>query len=173
MTPFSAFVMVRSPTDKLFAAMRDRMSEIVTMLPDIASIQEMERQSDGPGQRVVNRWEAELTIPKFLRTKLGAERVAWIDQAVWSDDIMGCDWSIRPLIGDGAIECQGNTRFESAMAGRGTRAVFAGTLEIDSAFMAGLVGPLRGPVTALVESLATTIIPANFRAAAEAAAKLG
>jgi hypothetical protein len=46
-------------------------------------------------------------------------------------------------------------------------------LSVDPAFVASIVGPLRGPVTALLQSIVTTLIPTNFRAAAEAASKLG
>jgi len=170
--PFSTMVLLRSPPDRLFAIMRDRLPEIAAALPDIAGIEEVERAPGSKGLRLVNRWEAGQAVPKFLQGKLGTERIVWMDHAVWSNEDTRCDWSITPLIGDGAIECRGTTRFEPAMAGRGSRAMFGGTLAIAPDFIASLVGPLQGPVTALVEAIATTIIPANFRAVAEAAARL-
>lgn len=165
-------VLLRCPPEALFAAMRDRLTEIAASLPEIASIHELEREPLRDGLRIVNRWEADQGIPRFLQGKLGAERVAWMDYAVWSPETTCCEWSITPLIGEGAIECSGTTRFEPAMSGRGSRAIFDGTLSIAPDFIADLAGPLRGPVTALVETIATTLIPTNFRAVAERAARL-
>ena len=61
--------------------------------------------------------------------------------------------------------------FEPAMAGRGTRARFAGSISIDADYLGSLVGAFQAPVRSLVETIATSMIPANFRAMAEKAAK--
>ena len=156
----------------LFSAMRDRLQEIAPSLADIRAIEELERTQSSAGLHVLNRWHARQTVPGFLQARLGSADISWLDRAVWKADALCCEWTIEPSIRGGAIGCAGTTRFEPAMAGRGTRAVFAGELTIDPAFVASLVGPFEAPVRSFVESVATTLIPANFRAAAEAAAKL-
>lgn len=173
MKAFSALVILRCPTDALFTAMRDRLAEIAPALGDIRAIELIERRDAADGVHIVNRWQARQTVPAMLQARLGADDIAWIDRARWHTPSLTCHWTIEPLIGEGAITCTGTTRFEAAMAGRGCRAHFAGELAIDPAFIGSVAGAFAAPVTALVQAVATVMIPSNFRAAAEAAAKLG
>ena len=172
MKPFSALVILRSPPETLFLAMRDRLGEIAPQLKDISAIDEIERTDTVDGVAITNRWQARQTVPVMLQARLGARDIAWIDRAVWDAATLTCHWTIEPLIGDGAITCTGSTRFEPAMAGRGCRALFDGMLTIDPAFIGSVVGPFEAPVAALVQAVATVMLPSNFRAAAEAAAHL-
>ena len=171
MKAFSTLVVLRAAPETLFRTMRDRMAEVAAALPDIEAIDELDRREGREGLIVVNRWRAATRVPGFLQAQLGTE-IAWEDHAVWSATANACAWTIRPSIGDGAIACEGTTRFEPAMAGRGTRAQFSGELRIRPEFVARVAGPLAKPLTAFVEQIATTLIPANFRHAAEAAARL-
>lgn len=173
MKPFETMVLLRSPPARVFAAMRDRIVEATALVPDIKAVRQLERSEIDGDILIVNRWEARQTLPRVLQAKLDAEDLAWIDRAVWREGTWSCHWTIEPLIAGGALSCQGATYFEPAMAGRGARAIFKGALSLDSALLDSLAGPLRGPVTALLQSIATTLIPANFRAVAEAAAGLG
>jgi hypothetical protein len=172
MKQFSALILLRVPPAALFTAMRDRLGEIAPALADIRSIEELERVRGQEGVLVTNRWRARQQVPSFLQSRLGGSEISWIDRASWSEGTFSANWSIEPSVGNGAISCNGSTRFEPAMAARGTRAVFEGILTIQPSFIASIVGPFEAPVTALVESIATTMIPTNFRAAVEAAAKL-
>ncbi|MET0251458.1 MAG: hypothetical protein ABW203_04690 [Novosphingobium sp.] len=172
MKDFSALVIAKAPPAPLFATIRDRLIELVGALDDIESIEEVDRAPEGGALRVVNRWHARQTIPLLLRGKLGHDGIQWLDTARWYEDRLVCTWDIVPSIGDGAITCVGETHFLPAMGGRGTRLQFDGKLDIDPAFIGGLVGPFQGPVRKLVESIVTTLIPTNFRAVAEAAAKV-
>lgn len=172
MKAFSTLVILRTPPETLFLAMRDRLGEIAPLLNDIRSIEMVERRETGGVVAMTNRWQARQAVPGMLQARLGAKEIAWIDRAEWDAVTLICHWTIEPLIGDGAISCTGTTRFEPAMAGRGCRALFAGELAIDPGFIGSVVGPFAAPVTALVQAVATVMIPSNFRAAAEAAARL-
>jgi hypothetical protein len=172
MKSFSTLIVLKRPPELLFDTLRDRLSEIAPSIADISAIEELERDSDGDGVLVVNRWRARQAVPGFLRAQLGASEIAWIDRARWFRDDLVCHWSIEPAIADGAIGCSGATRFAPAMAGRGARVTFEGSLTIAPDFMASIVGGFEAPVRSLVESIATTLVPANFRAAAAEAVKL-
>lgn len=172
MKEFSTIVVVRLPPERLFATMRDRLPELIEELKDVEKVDELERTPTGDEMLVVNRWHARQPIPSVLQPRLGQARIDWLDRARWSEERLGCAWEIRPSLGDGAITCSGTTSFMPAMGGRGTRAQFAGRLDIAPAWLASVVGGLQAPVRALVESIATSLIPANFRASAEAAARL-
>ncbi len=172
MKAFAALVILRVPPETLFLALRDRLDEIAPQLKDISAIETTARSEVDGGVDIVNRWQARQAVPALLQARLGTRDIAWIDRAHWDTASLTASWSIEPSIGGGAIRCTGTTGFEAAMAGRGCRARFEGTLTIDPAFVAGLVGAFEAPVTALVQAIATVMIPSNFRAAAEAAARL-
>jgi hypothetical protein len=172
MKPFHTMVLLRAPPERMFTAMRDRIVEATAALPDIKAVHQLERSEVDGDILIVNRWEARQTLPRALQAKLDTDELAWIDRAYWNEQSRSCRWTIEPLIANGALTCQGSTRFEPAMAGRGARAIFEGVLALDSTFLDSLLGRLRSPATSLLESVATTVIPANFRAAAEAAAML-
>jgi hypothetical protein len=168
---FSTLAVLRSPPERLFGAMRDRLPELAESLSDVEQIEELERSELIDSVLVVNRWRARQSVPAFLQSRLGASAIHWIDRAHWFEDRHQCTWTIEPSIGEGAITCSGTTSFSPAMGGRGTRATFEGELNIDPLFLSSIVGAFQAPVKTLVESIATSIIPANFRAVAEAASK--
>lgn len=172
MKSFSTLVVLRALPQTLFAAMRDRLSEIGTALADIEAITELERSQTGNALHVVNRWQARQRVPAILQARLGGSEISWLDHASWNEETLTAHWDIKPSIGGGAITCTGTTRFDAAMAGRGCRALFEGDLTIAPEFLRSFAGPFERPVRALIESVATTLIPANFRAAAEAVARL-
>lgn len=172
MKPFAALAVLRVDPAVLAQRMRDRLVEVGAALDDVESIAELERVEAPDGVRILNRWIARQRVPTLMQGWLGADEISWLDRAFWHADGSGCDWSIQPSIGADRITCAGTTRFEPAMGGKGVRVRFDGSLEIDPAFIAGISGPLQRPVTALVESIATTLIPKNLRAAAEATARL-
>lgn len=172
MKEFSTLVVLKAPPERLFTAMRDRLPELVPSLPDIERIEELERVAENAHLLVVNRWHARQPVPVFLQERLGQERIDWIDRARWGEEQRTCTWSIEPSLGQGAIACSGETTLAPAMGGRGTRATFAGRLDIDPVWLGGIVGGFQAPIRALIESIATSLIPANFRAMAEAASKL-
>ena len=171
MKSFSTLVVLKAPPDRLFAILRDRLPELAESMDGIETIDELERTREGGTELVVSRWHARQTVPAVLQERLGQRSIDWLDRARWQEDELLCTWNIEPSLGAGAIKCSGTTEFVPAMGGRGTRARFAGHLDIAPDYLGSVVGGLQGPVRALVEMIATSLIPANFRSIAEEAAK--
>jgi hypothetical protein len=170
---FSSVAVVKQPLDLVWATVRDRLPELGAALDDIESIVVVERESLGPGSiRLVNRWRSSQRIPAGFRDRLGTSDLSWLDRNVWDDASHCCTWSIEPAVLTEHIRCAGSTRYEPAMGGRGTRVTFAGTFEIAPGGLATVAGSLQKPVSAFVESIATTLIPRNVRKVIEAAARL-
>ena len=171
MKEFSTLVVLKVPPEHLFTTLRDRLPKLAETMEEIEAIQELERRNIGDAQVVVNHWHARQTIPPFLQERLGQTRIDWLDRASWHEQQLLCTWEIEPSLGGGAITCSGTTEFIQAMGGRGTRARFAGNLNIAPEYLGSVIGGFHGPVKSLVEMIATSLIPANFRSIAEEAAK--
>ncbi len=162
MRDFSTLVVVRVPREELFVIVRDRLPHLAKTLPDISAIDELERTSPEKGiVRVVNRWSVRQQVPSFLRKQLGTDKVSWLDFAEWRSDGLVCHWTIKPSV----------KGFEPAMGGRGTRVIFAGQLSIAPGVLSNIVGGFERPVIAFLETIGTTVIPANFRQVIQTAAQ--
>jgi hypothetical protein len=170
---FRSLVGLRHPPGPVAAAIRDRMAEIAPTLENVESITTVARveRPDG-GVALVNAWRVNPTLPPALGALVTPEQMGWLDHAEWSADLTLCRWRIEPMLMNAAIACAGETRFETAMGGRGTRAIFEGRLDIDPVALSSVPTVWRGPASAAVELLVGTVIPQNFRRTIEAIAAL-
>jgi hypothetical protein len=169
MKEFRCLVGLRNPPRKVALAIRDLMPEIAPVLEHVEEIRTIARvdRRDG-GASLVNAWRVNPPLPPAISAVLSHDKLGWLDHAEWSGDLTVCHWRIETNFMDQAIDCSGVTRFEPAMGGRGTRALFAGQLDIDPAALSAIPLAWRGPASLAVEMLIGTIIPKNFRKTAEA-----
>lgn len=173
MKAFHCLVGLRQPPDRVATAIRDRLPEIAPDLDDVEAIRTLSRSEtpDG-GMTLVNEWRVRPKLPAALEAHISADMLGWLDHADWSADLTMCRWRIEPYFMAGAIRCGGETRFEPAMGGRGTRATFDGSFDIDPAALSSIPAAWRRPASAAVELLIGTLIPRNFRKTADAATAL-
>lgn len=172
MKHFSSFTMVRLPVDAVWVTMRDRLGEVAAAMEDLQGIELLDRSVDGGGLRLLNRWTARQKVPAMLRAALGGDSIAWLDRACWRDADKVCAWSIEPAVLAGHIDCGGSTRYESAMAGRGTRVSFEGYFNLRPGFAGALPAALEPAAAGFVESIVSTVIPRNLARAVIAAGEL-
>ncbi len=173
MKAFHCLVGLRQPPDRVAAAIRDRLLEIAPDLDDVAAIRTIDRsERSGGGVILVNEWRVNPKLPSALNAHITPDMLGWLDHAEWSADSMLCRWRIEPYFMTDAIRCAGETRFESAMGGRGTRAIFGGTLDIDPVALSSVPAPWRRAASAAIELLVGTLIPKNFRKTADAVTAL-
>lgn len=169
MKAFRSLVGLRHPPRAVAAAIRDRMHEIAPALEHVECITTVARvdRPDG-GAALVNAWRVNPALPPALSALVTPEQMGWLDHADWSADLSVCRWRVEPNFMSAAIACSGETRFEPAMGGRGTRALFEGRLDVDPAALSGMPAAWRGPASSAMELLVGTMIPQNFRRTAEA-----
>ena len=172
MKSFSSFTMVRQPVDAMWVTMRDRLGEVAVAMEDLQGIEVLERVKDDTVLRLLNRWTARQKVPAALRGTLGTDVIAWLDHAAWHEGRLSCEWRIEPSLLAGHIDCGGVTRYDSAMAGRGTRVSFEGHFELKPGFAAALPPALEPAVAGLLESIVSTVIPRNLARAIAAAGDL-
>jgi hypothetical protein len=173
MKAFRCLVGLRHPPHRLAAGVRDLIADVAPSLDDVERITTVTRidRPDG-GAALVNEWRVNPSLPAALDSIITRDMLGWLDHADWSPDLMACRWRIEPYFMASAIDCRGTTRFEPAMGGAGTRALFEGQLDIDPAALSSLQPAWRAPASIAVEHLIGTIIPKNFRKTLDAVAVL-
>jgi hypothetical protein len=153
--------MIRHPLDEVWTAMRDHLPEIAAGVDDVESVRLESRAETADGSTIVtNIWQARPKLPALLAARLKPEMLRWTDRAEWSPSDRTCTWKIDPHYFAGRIACQGSTRYEPAMGGRGTRLTFT------SAFCVGQNGKpgvLEDVILRGAESLLQGLIPRNFQ----------
>jgi len=164
MKGFHCLVGLKHPPQKVGAGVRDLIGKVAPSLDQVEKIATVTRvdRPDG-GCALVNEWRVSPALPPTLSALVTRDMLGWLDHAEWSSDIVHCTWRIEPYFMAQAIDCHGTTRFEPAMGGRGTRAVFEGSLDIDPSAMSTIPMAWRSPASVAVEMLIGTIIPQNFR----------
>jgi hypothetical protein len=151
--------------------MRDHLPEYAERIADIESIRQIERSIDTDGIIcIVNEWSVHQTLPAALSPMLKVDKFRWTDRNRWNEANRTCSWTIEPLAFSEHIACFGETTFAAAMGGRGTRITLAGELDVRPSLL-GALGSIGPMLSGFIESMATTIIPRNLRAVAEAAAE--
>ncbi len=173
MRDFRCLVGVRRPPAELAGAVRDLIGRVAPSLEHVEQVATVTRQERPDGSTaLVNEWRVNPALPSVLDGVVTPDMLGWLDHAEWAANLGGCDWRIEPFFMREAIRCNGTTRFEAAMGGRGTRAIFEGQLDIDPSALASLQPAWRAPASLAVEMLIGTIIPKNFRKTVEAVAGL-
>jgi hypothetical protein len=168
---FRSVVVLKRPQQELWLNMRDHLPDFAERIADIESIHQVERSIESDGIiRIVNEWSVQQTLPAALSTMLKIDKFRWTDRNQWNEATGTCSWTIEPLAFGEHITCTGETHFAAAMGGRGTRITLAGELDIKPGLL-GALGSLGPMLSGFIESTATTIIPRNLRAVAEAAAE--
>jgi hypothetical protein len=166
---FKTIAVVKHPREAVWIAMRDRLPDLVRLLSDIEAVESQARDEDPDGVvRLVNLWRARAQVPAALAPVVTPEMLAWTDQAEWRPDAWECRWQIQPRFLTGGVRCAGVTRYAEAMAGRGTRLTFEGSLDVSTTGLPGGVALLGGATGRAIEAFATGLIPRNFQKLAHA-----
>ena len=172
MKPFSTFTLLKQPLELVWLAMRDSLPAIAAAMDDIEGVELLERAFEEDGRlRLVNRWLARRQVPAMLQSALGTKTISWLDTAVWDDAARVCEWRIEPALLAGKIECTGRTRYELAMAGRGTRVTFEGSFELQPGFLTGVGATFEPALIGFLETVVATMIPHNLSRAVAAAGR--
>jgi len=149
------------------------LPEIVPFLNDIESVtvQSREERPDGT-VNLVNVWKASPKLPAALTSHIRPEMLAWNDYAEWSSRNFQCSWRMEPHFYTDRIKCCGVTRYEPAMAGRGTRITFLTNIELSVRDLPGVPTVLEDTVSKAIEFFVSVLVPQNFRKIAQAVGSL-
>ena len=109
---FEVVDQVKYPLDVVFSTMRDQLVNLVPHLPDIASIEETEREDSGDGRiRLINHWRGENRVPKVFQKFIKPDQIGWIDRAQWDDAKKIVRWTLEPQFFTNYVDVKGENFF--------------------------------------------------------------
>jgi hypothetical protein len=146
--------------ERVFAAYRDRLPELVPHLPNIRRIEVRGRRDVDGRVELVNEWFGGGEIPAVARSILSESMIRWTDHAKWNESALTCDWRTEVHAFPGAVACAGQNRFV-ATAG-GCRLEIRGDLTVDAAKVPGVPRLLSRSVGAAVEKVLVGAIAPNL-----------
>lgn len=153
------------PRQQVWEAMRDHMPDLADHLPNVKSIEVLERDEPGDGLvKLLNKWTAADTeIPAVARPFVDPSKTSWLDRAEWTDADFTTRWSLEMQFMPDRVTCDGTTTYHEV--GDGTEMRIQGELTLE---LKGLVPRLMvGKVTPKVESFVIKMVEPNFQQTAE------
>ncbi len=169
---FKSTAVIKHPLAITWDTMRDQLPEIAALLADIKSITVRERQELQAGVvRLVNLWQAAPELPALVAKHLKPEMLSWLDYAEWHPENRECRWTIEPQFYKEYLRCQGITKFEPALGGRGTKITFSGSVALETKRLAGNATWLAGMAAGMAEPFVQKMIPNNFMKLSKALAE--
>jgi len=155
------------PRERVFATYRDALPALVAYLPNVRSMEVVERGVDGPIVRLHNVFHGASELPPAIARHLEDRVLSWEDTAVWDEEHWTCDWTIRTRALSEAVRCSGRTELVDLGEGR-TRLQASGELTIDLARLRVMPAFLAGSLGRTVEAFLVRHVGANLAMMAEA-----
>ncbi|MBX3275765.1 MAG: hypothetical protein KF729_36225 [Sandaracinaceae bacterium] len=153
--------LIRHPQPKVYAAYRDRLSEIAEYIPDVKEIRVEKREPHDAGVTIHNVWIADREVPVFARAFLKPEMLQWDDFAEWKDAEGRVYWKLRLRVFTDSVTCSGTNTFEAAGDGK-TMVRLEGDLDIDVKNIPGVPKLLAGGLKPKVEKFIVSLITPNL-----------
>ncbi len=169
---FKTISIIKFPVDIAWETMLHRLPDIAKDVDDLDSITEIERAAM-PGEviKVVNVWKSKPKLPAMVLKYVNSDMLTWTDTALWKEKEKLVEWKIRSHHFHEEMGCNGTTVFEPAMAGKGCRLTFSGSLEWKGKVLSLSLGMFDSTIAKAVEGVLTQMIPSNFRKIIEVMSK--
>jgi hypothetical protein len=148
------------PRPVVFAAYRDKVTEMLEFVPNVRKIDVRSRDPSGPIVKLVNVWHGGGEIPAAARAIISESMLSWTDHATWNEDTWRCDWRIEAHAFTDAVSCSGYNLYKED--GDGTLVEIRGTLSVDAKKLRGVPGFLAGKVGRTVEQFLGAKIQPNL-----------
>jgi uncharacterized protein YndB with AHSA1/START domain len=158
------------PRDRVFAAYRDNLVDLVPYLHNVRGISVTSRVDAGALVKFVNRWKGGGEIPGVVRKFLSEDLLEWDDVATWNANDFSCQWqTIVPAFKD-AVDARGHNTFTETRPGVTTLRI-SGDLKVDAAKIKGVPRLLAGTVSPVVETFLVSAIKPNLASVAQGVEK--
>ncbi len=152
---------ITHPRELVYRTYRDRLPELVEMLDNIESMQELERREEGDITHLLNEWKAEGEIPGIAQRWITPDMLRWKDYASWHPQTWTVNWRFEMAFMKDRVTVGGTNRFVE-LGPRSTRLELRGELKIDTAGLPGLPRILSKRAGPVVERFVLALVQPNL-----------
>ena len=158
------------PRERVYAAYRDRLTDLVEFLPNIKAIRQLERE-ERPGEvKILNEWTGGGDIPAALKAFIDESMLKWLDHATWREAASITDWRVEVKAFNDAIRSSGTNRFLEVPGG--TKLEIRGDLTCDASRIPAVPRLAARMINGTVEKLFVGKIQVNLVEVAKGVGKL-
>jgi hypothetical protein len=161
---------IHHPLEQVYLTYRDRLVELVPYLPNVDSVEVLEREPLADGLRLLNRWKVNGAVPRVARPFFSESMATYLDHARWRDADRAVDWRFEIGVVAEAVNCQGCNFFRAGAPGS-TEVALTGRLTIDLARVRGVPRLLHG-LAPTVEKFILNLVRPNLVAVCRAVGRL-
>lgn len=158
---FRSESLIHHPRDKVFAAYRDRLVEVVPYLDDIEAVVVRSRKEEGDTVTLHNEWRSGREVPSAAKAFLKPDQLAWDDYATWRGSDHTCHFDIKTRAFRDAVRCVGTNTFTETPSG-GTKVVLEGDFEVALHGIPGVPSFLARTIIPQVEKFIIALIQPNL-----------
>jgi hypothetical protein len=155
------------PRALVYQTYRDRLPELVSMLPNVEYVRVLERREDGETVFLLNEWKAKGDVPEVAQRWIKPEMLRWKDHATWRGVRWEVDWRLEMAFMSDRVKVAGTNRFVDLGPAR-SRLELRGDLTIDAAGLPGVPRLLAGRFGAIVERFVLGLVQPNLVRTSEA-----
>ena len=163
-------VVLPFPRERVFNTYRDKLPDLSRYLPNVRSIQQLERNDAGNVAKMLNRWRGGGEVPAVARSFLSEDLLQWDDHATWDAAAWTCHWRTEVSAFKDAVRAEGLNTFEE-VGPSSTRLTIRGDIEVDAMKVRGVPRLLAGGVGATIEKFLVATIRPNLVSVAEGLGK--
>lgn len=162
---------IRHPRAQVYRVLRDRMPELIPLLPNVDTLSIAERVEVAPGRlKQVNHWQGKPTsAPKIVQPFIRPEMTRWTDYADWEDEHFRVHWRFEMPGMNDFFSCGGTNYFEEAAGGTVIR--LTGTLTLYPERVPGVPKLLAKTVAPPLEKWVLGMVSPNLTELPAAVAK--
>jgi nitrogen fixation protein len=149
------------PRALVYETYRDHMGDLVPYLPNVKSIEVVERKEADGKVTLKNLWWAKTEIPKVAQSILKPEMLSWYDWATWDQATFSNVWHLELRAMKDVVECKGGNRFVEA----GPNACILelrGDLTLHLKHVPGLPRMLAGTLGPTIEKFVVSMLKPNL-----------
>jgi hypothetical protein len=147
----------------VYETLRDRLPEIVPYLPNVESVETVEREDLEEGPKLLNIWTAKASeAPAVARPFIKPEMLKWKDYATWHDEDSCVDWRLETFYMSGLFTCSG-TNYIEEVDENSCELLITGNLEVHTEVIPGIPNFLRKTVKPAIERFIVGMITPNLQ----------
>ena len=149
------------PRAVVFSAYRDHLPDLVPYLPNMKSIEVLERKEDNGKITLKNLWTAKTEIPKAAQAFIKPEMLTWFDHATWDNATFTNVWRTEMRAMTEVVDCRGGNSFEEA-GPDATILRLRGELTLHLNKVPGVPRLLAGSIGPMVEKFIVALLKPNL-----------